>query len=98
MLGGLSEIKPADTDIEIILKSVKSDVEEKLGKELCMLKGDSYKTQVVAGINYFIKAQIEESSYIIIKVFRDLPHNDNPDKLLSVKVPVKKEDNITFFE
>jgi len=41
MLGGLSEIKPVDTNIEIILKSVKSHLEEKLGKELYMLKGDS---------------------------------------------------------
>ena len=98
MLGGLSEIKPVDTDIEIILKSVKSHLEEKLGKELYMLKGDSYKTQVVAGVNYFIKAQIEENSYIIIKVFRDLPNNHNPDKLVSVNVQVKREDNITFFE
>ena len=63
-----------------------------------MLKGDSYKTQVVAGVNYFIKAQIDENSYIIIKVFRDLPNNDNPDKLVSVNVQVKREDNITFFE
>ena len=98
MLGGLSEIKPVDTDIEIILKSVKSQLEEKLGKELYMLKGDSYKIQVVAGVNYFIKAQIDENSYIIIKVFRDLPNNDNPDKLVSVNVQVKREDNITFFE
>lgn len=97
MLGGLSEKKPSDSEIESILKNLKSNIEERVNKELLILEGDSYKTQVVAGINYFIKAKIGKDEFIFVKVFRDLPCNNEMDKLISVKVSIKTEDEITFF-
>ena len=97
MIGGLSDVKQADQEIELILKNLKSNIEDRVKKELLILEGDSYKTQVVAGINYFIKAKIDKEEYIFIKVFRDLPHNNKPDELVSVKVSINKDDIITFF-
>lgn len=97
MLGGLSEKKIADESVENILKNLKSEIEIKIGKELIILKADSYKTQVVAGINYFIKAKISKDEYIFVRVFRSLPHTLEKDKLVSIKVNKYETDEINYF-
>ena len=97
MSGGLSKVKSSDNDVDSIVNTLKSDIEEKLLKELIELKCDSYKTQVVAGVNYYIKAKIDKNEYIFLKVFRDLPHNNQKDKLISVQVDKKITDEIVFF-
>lgn len=44
--------------IHIWLFKVKSAVEDKVGKKLDTYTPVSYKTQVVAGTNYFVKVRI----------------------------------------
>ena len=90
MLGGLSEKKVADESVQNILKNLKSDIELKIGKELINLQADSYKTQVVAGINYFIKAKIYKDEFLFVRVFKSLPHTLEKDKLISIKLSIKK--------
>ena len=97
MLGGLSIKKERDSTVDNILSFLKSDIELKISKELAVLEADSYKTQVVAGINFFIKAKISNKEFIFVKVFRDLPHNNQNDKLISVKVGVLKDAEIVYF-
>ncbi|KAJ0022915.1 hypothetical protein NQD34_015049 [Periophthalmus magnuspinnatus] len=68
--GGTSEVKPADQKIQDIADSVKSQVEEKAGKKYCKFLVKSYKSQVVAGTNYFIKIQVAEEDHIHVRVFQ----------------------------
>uniref|UniRef100_A0A674IBB1 Cystatin domain-containing protein n=1 Tax=Terrapene triunguis TaxID=2587831 RepID=A0A674IBB1_9SAUR len=53
--GGLTEIKPATPEIQEIADQVKPQLEGKENKTYPVYVALKYKTQVVAGINYFIK-------------------------------------------
>ncbi|XP_069997750.1 cystatin-A isoform X1 [Penaeus vannamei] len=56
MAGGISDAKPFSEEVQQLLEAVKSELEEKLGKKLDRFQLVSYKTQVVAGTNYFAKS------------------------------------------
>ncbi|XP_010023186.1 PREDICTED: cystatin-A, partial [Nestor notabilis] len=55
MPGGLSETKPATPEVQHIVNQVKSQFESRENRTYDIFKAIVYKTQVVAGINYFIK-------------------------------------------
>ena len=48
--------------VTFLLSKVKDAVEEKVGKKLETYSPVSYKTQVVAGINYFVKVLVYDLS------------------------------------
>lgn len=54
-VGGVGDEKPADDAVREVLQRVHSQVEKKVGKSFESLKPIGYRTQVVAGMNYFIK-------------------------------------------
>ncbi|NXL04592.1 CYTX protein, partial [Mesembrinibis cayennensis] len=56
-----------------------------------------YKTQVVAGINYFIKVQISNEAYIHIKVFESLPQENQPPSLVGYQTGKTRDDPINYF-
>ncbi|KAG0720386.1 Cystatin-A [Chionoecetes opilio] len=55
MPGGTSGEKPANPEVQGIIDSIKPELEKQLEHTLPQLTLLSYKTQVVAGINYFAK-------------------------------------------
>ncbi|NWQ94442.1 CYTA5 protein, partial [Burhinus bistriatus] len=56
--GGLSEPKPATPEIQHIANEVKQEFERRSKRTYDIFKAIVYKTQVVAGTNYFIKVCI----------------------------------------
>uniref|UniRef100_A0A8C9JWL5 Cystatin A n=1 Tax=Panthera tigris altaica TaxID=74533 RepID=A0A8C9JWL5_PANTA len=57
--GGLSEAKPATPEIQEIANEVKPQLEEKTNETYQKFEAIEYKTQVVAGINYYIKVRVQ---------------------------------------
>lgn len=56
LLGGLSDdVKPADEMVQQLVDSFKDEIEQRTNQKYKTLDAISYKTQVVAGLNYFIK-------------------------------------------
>lgn len=55
MVGGLREEKAADEEVRNLVSKMKSQVEKLSNKTYKSLEPISYRTQVVAGMNYFIK-------------------------------------------
>lgn len=53
--GGLGSAKEANPKISEIVQKIKPALESKSGKTFESLEPLSYKTQVVAGTNYFVK-------------------------------------------
>lgn len=49
----------------------------KLGKSLDEFTAVSYKTQVVAGVNYFVKVRTgtDDSDHLIVRIYKDLQGN-----------------------
>ncbi|KYQ99748.1 cystatin A2 [Tieghemostelium lacteum] len=92
-IGGLSKLKPADDQVREVLTKVKGQVEAKLAREYCIFDAISYKSQVVAGTNFFIKVKTNDG-YIHLRVYRDL---ENVCKLVSLQEGHSMDDEITYF-
>lgn len=53
--GGLGAIKERDNTVVDVVNEIKPLLEERTGKKYSSLEVIHYKTQVVAGTNYFVK-------------------------------------------
>uniref|UniRef100_A0A8C3H5I4 Cystatin domain-containing protein n=1 Tax=Chrysemys picta bellii TaxID=8478 RepID=A0A8C3H5I4_CHRPI len=60
LVGGLSTTKPATPEIQEIADQVKPQLEGKENKTYSVFVAIIYNTQVVAGINYFIKVSTQQ--------------------------------------
>ncbi|XP_064473000.1 cystatin-B-like [Ornithodoros turicata] len=70
-VGGLSQdIKQADDDVRSICEKVRPEVESRAGKAFSQFTPLHYKTQLVNGVNYFVKVQIGESEYIHVRAHK----------------------------
>ncbi|KAF0879125.1 CYTA protein, partial [Crocuta crocuta] len=76
---------------------VKSQLEEKTNETYQKFEAIEYKTQVVAGINYYIKVQVGDNRYIHIKVFKGLPVQDSSLTLTGYQTGKSEDDELTGF-
>ncbi|XP_068244918.1 cystatin-B-like [Palaemon carinicauda] len=93
MCGGTSEPKPATEEVQAIMDNIKEAVEEKVGSSLSKFELISYKTQVVAGTNFFAKIDLGDS-HVHARVYRNL---SGEVSLHSVQHPKGLEDEIEYF-
>ncbi|XP_033001618.1 cystatin-B-like [Lacerta agilis] len=94
-LGGLSPAQPATPEIQAIADQVKYQLEAKLNQAFNLFKAIEFRTQVVAGTNYFIKVQYAEDKYAHLRVFQGLS-NDNLT-LQGYQLNHTRTDPITYF-
>ncbi|KAK1344285.1 hypothetical protein QTO34_014850 [Cnephaeus nilssonii] len=97
VLGGCSAARPATDEIQAIADKVKAQLEEKENKKYPTFKATEYKSQVVAGTNYFIKVQVEDDDFVHIRVFQSLPHENKPLALHDYQTNKTKQDELTYF-
>ncbi|KFQ61330.1 cystatin-A [Pelecanus crispus] len=97
MPGGLSETKPATPEIQHIVNQVKQQYESKQDRTYDIFKAIVYRTQVVAGINYFIKVQDGDDDYVHLRVFQSLPHENQGPSLVSFQSGKTRDDPLTYF-
>ncbi|XP_011806207.1 PREDICTED: cystatin-A [Colobus angolensis palliatus] len=95
--GGLSEAKPATPEIQGIVDKVKPQLEEKTNQSYEKLEAVEYKTQVVAGINYYIKVRAGDNHYMHLKVFKSLPGQNEDLVLTGYQADKNKDDELTGF-
>ncbi|XP_056013774.1 cystatin-B-like [Ostrea edulis] len=96
MCGGTSASKPADADIQAIVDEVKGAVENKLGNKLDKYDAVSYKTQVVAGTNYFVKVNIGDE-HLHLRIFAPLPHTGASKELSDMQRGKTAENDLEYF-
>nr|AET79741.1 cysteine protease inhibitor [Acanthamoeba castellanii] len=92
--GGLGNARPADDEVNLLVAGVKADLENKAGRTFADLKPVSYATQVVAGINYFVKIAVAEGEYIHARIYRDLQRNVS---VHSVQTGKSETDELEYF-
>ncbi|ELK29664.1 Cystatin-B [Myotis davidii] len=97
LIGGPSETRPATAEIQAIADKVKSQLEEKENKKYPTFEATEYKSQVVAGINYFIKVQVEDDDFVHIRVFESLPHENKALALHNYQTNKTKQDELAYF-
>jgi len=94
LIGGMGSDRPADNDIHEILTKVRGQVEEKLGK-FETFTAETYRTQVVNGVNYFIKVHTgDEDKRLHLRIYK--PIRGDPE-FVSHLPNRKKADSINYF-
>lgn len=96
--GAPSEEKRADKEVQDICDEIKNRVENREKASFPKFEAVCYKTQLVAGTNYFIKVDVGNNSYIHLRVFKTLPHVGGYLELNAVKTGLTKEDSLDYFE
>ncbi|KAM4682401.1 cystatin-A-like isoform 1-T2 [Amazona ochrocephala] len=97
MTGGLSETEPATPEVQHIVDQVKPQLESRENRTYGVFKAVAYKTQVVAGTNYFIKVQVSDTGYVHLKVFQSLPYENEGPSLVGFQTGKTKDDPLTYF-
>uniref|UniRef100_A0A8C3EZP8 Cystatin B n=1 Tax=Chrysemys picta bellii TaxID=8478 RepID=A0A8C3EZP8_CHRPI len=95
--GGLTGVQPATAETQQVVDEVRLQVEEKEGKKFEVFTAVEFKTQVVAGINYFIKVHVGNEEFLHLRVFKSLPHENKPLSLSSYQSSKTKHDELTYF-
>ena len=95
MVGGLSEVQKSDEKINLLVKNVKKEFENKTYSTE-IFEPDTYKSQIVNGVNYFIKIKTDKE-YVHIRVHEALPHEQSKVTYNNHQLEKKKEDEITYF-
>ncbi|XP_075177009.1 cystatin-B-like [Anomaloglossus baeobatrachus] len=97
LCGGLGSSKEATAEVQELCNQVKAEVEEKHGKKYPTFVAVAFKTQVVAGTNYFVKVQVGDEEYIHLCVYETLPHAGQKLSLSATQVGKSKGDEIVHF-
>ncbi|XP_052014888.1 stefin-3-like [Apodemus sylvaticus] len=94
--GGLSETRPATPEIQEIVDKVRPQLEEKTNHKYEKFKAVEYKSQVVAGQNYFIKIDLGCSHFLHMKVYCGLSGEDDLE-LQGYQTNKTKNEELTYF-
>ncbi|KAH7948132.1 cystatin-B [Rhipicephalus sanguineus] len=71
LCGGLSEeVKDADDTVREICEKVRAEVEAKLEKCFPEFTPVKYRTQLVNGINYFVKVHVGDNQHIHVRAHK----------------------------
>ncbi|KAM8731737.1 cystatin-A1-like isoform 1-T1 [Acanthopagrus schlegelii] len=92
MCGGWTETRHADKETQWICDQVRSLVQGKTSKIYQEYRAITYRTQVVAGINYIFKVCVGGPKYIHVKVFQALPCYGGHLKLSGVQEDKTQDD------
>ncbi|KAK3540982.1 hypothetical protein QTP86_008204 [Hemibagrus guttatus] len=97
LCGGTTKEMDANEEVQKICDEMKSHAEEKAGKKFDVFTAKSYKTQVVAGTNYFIKVHVGNEEFVHLRVYKMLPHAGNKLELSGVQTSKAHHDPIEYF-
>ena len=75
MCGGKGQVNQANDEIVEIVNNVRSQVESQTNSTYTVYEPVSFRSQVVAGTNFFVKVRVDGDQYIHLRIFRALPCN-----------------------
>ncbi|XP_034428215.1 cystatin-B-like [Hippoglossus hippoglossus] len=97
MCGGSSEVLEADEKVQTICDAMKPHAEAKAGKTYDVFTAKSYKTQPVAGTNYFIKVHVGADDHVHLRVYKKLPCHGGTLELTEIQQGKSHDDAVEYF-
>ncbi|XP_070183494.1 cystatin-A-like [Littorina saxatilis] len=70
--GGWSTTKPATPEIQELCGMIRKPLEKKYRK-FTKYVATEYRQQVVAGMNYLVKIEVDNGEYVHVEIFKPLP-------------------------
>ena len=68
--GGVGAVKQPDDSVTEILLSIRPELEKRVGKTFKEYIPVHFKTQVVNGVNYFIKIRVDVNDFVHVRVYK----------------------------
>jgi len=89
--GGTGEEADAAIEVQAICEALKDDIQKAAQAKgwngvITSLKAMKSKQQVVAGTNYFVKAQINDGDWFHLRIFEPLPHTGEAPSLSDIQI------------
>ncbi|TRY90799.1 hypothetical protein DNTS_028614 [Danionella cerebrum] len=97
LCGGTSHAKDANEEVQKICDEMKAHAEEKAGRQFDVFTAKSFKTQIVAGTNFFVKVHVGEEDYVHLRVYRKLPCEGETLHLTDIQTSKTHHDAIEYF-
>eukprot|EP00092_Neocalanus_flemingeri_P044089 GFUD01048759.1.p1 GENE.GFUD01048759.1~~GFUD01048759.1.p1 ORF type:complete len:106 (-),score=30.14 GFUD01048759.1:410-727(-) len=70
LCGGTNTEQEATPEVQALVEQVKEDVIATLGQTSATLEASHFKTQVVAGTNYFVRVHIGDDKYVHLRIYK----------------------------
>ena len=98
-VGGLEDERRADDEVREILKKVQKEIAGRYPERIQSIEPISYRTQLVAGRNYFVRALVHEADgdkrYAHLRIYRSFR---GPVELVAIKTNVEKGQPLSYFQ
>lgn len=99
MCGGLSlEAEVATEEVQTLIEKVLHVAQEKSGKKFAMFQAVSYKSQVVAGTNYFVKVNVGDGEFVHLRIYQKLPCYGGDAELSAMQHSMTEDQEIVYFD
>ncbi|XP_012372048.1 cystatin-B-like [Octodon degus] len=97
MCGAPSTTQRAMAQTQDLADSVRTQLEEKENRKYSVFKAVSFKCQLMAGTNYFIKVDTGDENFLHLRVFKSLPHENKPLELAACRTNKSRNDQLAYF-
>lgn len=98
--GGLSETKPVNAEVTDLVTPFQKQITDKIIDDIDDFEIISYATQLVAGMNYFVKIQVNKINKrcVHVRIYKPLPHTQKQPELYEhIDYPKSVDDKIVHF-
>jgi len=94
--GGTGEAKEATAEVQELVNGLRGELEKEVSGNMAPgnLEATHFKTQVVAGTNYFVRVRDTSGSHFHLRIYK---HFSGTVELSGVK-PATEEEELVYFE
>ncbi|XP_046393550.1 cystatin-B-like [Ischnura elegans] len=94
IVGGVGPTQAATPEVKEYVAFVRREVEEKAGRSFSEFEAKTFISQVVAGINYFVKVHIGSGEFLHLRLYK---HFAKDVTLHSIQEGKTEADEISYF-